>query len=42
MAVNHDGDSDSTGAIAENLAGIIYGAGAIPHSNSRQIYVDGR
>ena len=31
MAVNHDGDSDSTGAIAGNLAGIIYGAGAIPH-----------
>ena len=29
MAVNHSGDSDSTGAIAGNLAGIIYGAEAI-------------
>ena len=30
MAVNHSGDSDSTGAIAGNLAGIIYGARSIP------------
>jgi ADP-ribosylglycohydrolase len=31
LAVNHSGDSDSTGAIAGNLAGTIYGAHAIPH-----------
>jgi ADP-ribosylglycohydrolase len=30
LAVNHDGDSDSTGSIAGNLLGAIYGAGAIP------------
>ena len=30
LAVNHDGDSDSTGAIAGNLLGAIYGANAIP------------
>ena len=30
MAVNHDGDSDSTGAIAGNLLGIQSGAEAIP------------
>lgn len=30
MAVNHDGDSDSTGAIAGNLAGAIYGIQAVP------------
>ena len=30
LAVNHDGDSDSTGAIAGNLLGIMYGADAIP------------
>jgi ADP-ribosylglycohydrolase len=29
-AVNHSGDSDSTGAIAGNIAGLIYGADAIP------------
>lgn len=29
-AVNHDGDSDSTGAIAGNLLGTQYGVGAIP------------
>jgi ADP-ribosylglycohydrolase len=30
LAVNHDGDSDSTGAITGNLLGAIYGAKAIP------------
>ena len=30
LAVNHGGDSDSTGAIAGNLAGIIFGERAIP------------
>ncbi len=30
MAVNHDGDSDSTGSIAGQLAGIIHGFSAIP------------
>jgi ADP-ribosylglycohydrolase len=29
-AVNHSGDSDSTGAIAGNLAGALYGEAAIP------------
>ena len=32
LAVNHGGDSDSTGAIAGNLLGAIYGEGAIPLS----------
>lgn len=30
MAVNHSGDSDSTGSIAGNLLGLIYGPQAIP------------
>lgn len=30
LAVSHDGDSDSTGAIAGNLLGAIAGAAAIP------------
>jgi len=30
VAVNHGGDSDSTGAIAGNLAGTLYGVDAIP------------
>ena len=30
LAVNHDGDSDSTGAIAGNLLGTVHGVGAIP------------
>ena len=30
LAVNHDGDSDSTGAIAGNLLGCMHGAQAIP------------
>jgi ADP-ribosylglycohydrolase len=30
LAVNHDGDSDSTGAIVGNLLGTMYGAKAIP------------
>ena len=32
LAVNHDGDSDSTGAIAGNLLGAMHGAKAIPAS----------
>jgi ADP-ribosylglycohydrolase len=30
LAVNHDGDSDSTGAIAGNLLGLMHGVEAIP------------
>ncbi len=30
LAVNHSGDSDSTGAIAGNIAGALYGRAAIP------------
>jgi len=30
LAVNHDGDSDSTGSITGNLLGALYGARAIP------------
>jgi len=30
LAVNHSGDSDSTGAIAGNLLGLLWGEGAIP------------
>ncbi|MDR3203578.1 MAG: ADP-ribosylglycohydrolase family protein [Deltaproteobacteria bacterium] len=30
MAVNHDGDSDSTGAIAGNVLGLIYGLDSAP------------
>ncbi|MBO0798719.1 MAG: ADP-ribosylglycohydrolase family protein, partial [Blastocatellia bacterium] len=30
LAVNHSGDSDSTGAITGNLLGLMLGAGAIP------------
>ena len=30
LAVNHDGDSDSTGSIAGNLLGAMQGAKAIP------------
>lgn len=32
MAVNHDGDSDSTGAIAGNLLGLMLGEAAIPQA----------
>ncbi len=32
LAVNHDGDSDSTGAIAGNLLGTMYGIEGIPRS----------
>ncbi|EOG5373399.1 ADP-ribosylglycohydrolase family protein [Cronobacter turicensis] len=32
MAVNHDGDSDSTGAIAGHLLGAIHGVAAIPQT----------
>ncbi|KJK21307.1 ADP-ribosylglycohydrolase [Burkholderiaceae bacterium 16] len=31
LAVNHDGDSDSTGAITGNLLGALWGEEAIPH-----------
>ena len=31
MAVNHDGDSDSTGAITGNILGAAYGVKAIPN-----------
>ena len=30
LSVNHSGDSDSTGAVCGNLAGAMYGVGAIP------------
>jgi hypothetical protein len=30
LAVNHDGDSDSTGSITGNLLGTLYGVDAIP------------
>ena len=30
LAVNHDGDSDSTGSIVGNLLGVVHGASAIP------------
>ena len=30
LAVNHSGDSDSTGAIAGNLAGVLHGQASIP------------
>ena len=30
LAVNHSGDSDSTGAIAGNLLGLMLGVAAIP------------
>jgi ADP-ribosylglycohydrolase len=30
LAVNHDGDSDSTGAIAGNMLGCLHGVGRIP------------
>lgn len=30
LAVNHGGDSDSTGSIAGNLLGLMHGAGALP------------
>ena len=30
LAVNHDGDSDSTGAIAGNLLGTLHGIESIP------------
>lgn len=32
LSVNHDGDSDSTGAICGNIMGMLLGAGAIPIS----------
>lgn len=30
LAVNHSGDSDSTGAITGNICGVLYGVAAIP------------
>jgi ADP-ribosylglycohydrolase len=32
LAVNHDGDSDSTGAMAGNLLGAMHGASAVPQA----------
>jgi ADP-ribosyl-[dinitrogen reductase] hydrolase len=32
LAVNHSGDSDSTGSIAGNLLGVQFGVDAIPHA----------
>jgi ADP-ribosylglycohydrolase len=32
IAVNHSGDSDSTGSIAGNLLGVQFGVDAIPHT----------
>jgi ADP-ribosylglycohydrolase len=32
LAVNHSGDSDSTGSIAGNLLGVQFGVNAIPHT----------
>ena len=32
LAVNHSGDSDSTGSIAGNLLGLIHGEGALPRT----------
>jgi len=32
VAVNHSGDSDSTGSIAGNLLGVQFGVDAIPHA----------
>ena len=37
VAVNHGGDSDSTGAIAGNLAGLLYGEPAIPREWLEQL-----
>lgn len=31
LSVNHSGDSDSTGAVAGNILGVIHGVEAIPH-----------
>ncbi|GAB2763421.1 ADP-ribosylglycohydrolase family protein [Amycolatopsis magusensis] len=36
-AVNHDGDSDSTGAVCGNIAGAMYGAGALRPSWLEQL-----
>jgi ADP-ribosylglycohydrolase len=35
LAVNHDGDSDSTGAIAGNMLGCLHGVSRIPESDSK-------
>ena len=32
LAVNHSGDSDSTGSIAGNLLGVQFGVNTIPHT----------
>ena len=37
LAVNHPGDSDSTGAIAGNIAGALYGRAAIPDRSLRSL-----
>jgi ADP-ribosylglycohydrolase len=38
-AANHDGDSDSTAAIAGQLWGAAHGAGALPHAWARRLDV---
>ena len=37
MACNHDGDSDSCGAVCGNLAGAVYGADAVPKNWSHNL-----
>jgi ADP-ribosylglycohydrolase len=37
LAVNHDGDSDSTGAICGNILGASYGLEAIPEEWANQV-----
>jgi ADP-ribosylglycohydrolase len=37
IAVNHSGDSDSTGAITGNICGVIYGVEAIPGHSLNQL-----
>lgn len=37
LAVNHSGDSDSTGSIAGNLLGLIHGEGALPRAWLNQL-----
>jgi len=38
-AANHDGDSDSTAAIAGQLWGAAYGTGSLPHAWARRLDV---
>ena len=41
MAVNHDGDSDSTGAICGNILGALYGYEALPDDWKEQVELSG-